>query len=332
MSKLDYYRVLNVAKTASLEEIKAAYRKLALKYHPDLCQGADKTAAEDAFKNITIAYQTLSRNKAEYDNSIGNRHSNWNPGAQYGRYSRGRATATSSGASVGSSGPVTRDQFNVEEWNAWHYGDNAVAQPSVRRWNSRNGWVDPTNKHQSYYRRRYGADGSMKRRSAWTEEEIKSTMNNMPNSEERNNYQSVKRHYRNGDSDDHCGAGQSEQVKTSSSGNSASHSSGTHNVESSSYSAAGQRQFAEDSGTPATREEHFEMVQRNLQQRRAQRLKQSNANTRSTSSGRGASGSGTPGGLGSSASGLHRDTSATTDGYRGQPSQQNEDKGKCILS
>ena len=49
----DYYETLGVSKSASADEIKKAYRKLALKYHPDRNQG-DKEA-EEKFKEISIA-------------------------------------------------------------------------------------------------------------------------------------------------------------------------------------------------------------------------------------------------------------------------------------
>ena len=58
-TKRDYYDVLGVAKTASAAEIKAAYRKLALKWHPDK-HAKDKAAAEEKFKEINEAYQILS--------------------------------------------------------------------------------------------------------------------------------------------------------------------------------------------------------------------------------------------------------------------------------
>jgi len=64
---MDYYKVLGVEKTASIDEIKKAYRKLALKYHPDTNKG--DSASEDKFKEITEAYSVLSdeRKRAEYD-------------------------------------------------------------------------------------------------------------------------------------------------------------------------------------------------------------------------------------------------------------------------
>jgi molecular chaperone DnaJ len=68
MAKRDYYDVLGVNKNASPEDIKSAYRKLAVKYHPDKNPG-DK-AAEDKFKEASEAYSILSdkSKKENYDN------------------------------------------------------------------------------------------------------------------------------------------------------------------------------------------------------------------------------------------------------------------------
>jgi molecular chaperone DnaJ len=67
MSKRDYYEVLNVTKTASADEIKKAYRKVAMQFHPDRNPG-DK-AAEEKFKEAAEAYEILSdsEKKAQYD-------------------------------------------------------------------------------------------------------------------------------------------------------------------------------------------------------------------------------------------------------------------------
>jgi len=68
-SKSDYYDILGVSKGASKEELKKAYRKQALEWHPDRHQGEDKVAAEKRFKEINEAYQILSdsQKKAAYD-------------------------------------------------------------------------------------------------------------------------------------------------------------------------------------------------------------------------------------------------------------------------
>ena len=66
-SKRDYYEVLGVDKKASNDDIKKAYRKLAIKYHPDKNQG-DK-AAEEKFKEATEAYEILidEKKRSMYD-------------------------------------------------------------------------------------------------------------------------------------------------------------------------------------------------------------------------------------------------------------------------
>lgn len=67
MSKRDFYDILGVAKNASAEEIKKAYRKLAIKYHPD--KNPDDKAAEEKFKEAAEAYEVLSspEKKQRYD-------------------------------------------------------------------------------------------------------------------------------------------------------------------------------------------------------------------------------------------------------------------------
>lgn len=67
MNKQDYYSVLGVSRTATQDEIKKAYRRLAMQYHPDKNQG--NKAAEEKFKQIAEAYEVLSdeQKRAGYD-------------------------------------------------------------------------------------------------------------------------------------------------------------------------------------------------------------------------------------------------------------------------
>jgi curved DNA-binding protein CbpA len=69
MSRRDYYEVLGVPRNASGEDIKKAYRKLAMKYHPDRNVGGDASKAEEKFKECKEAYEALSdpRKRATYD-------------------------------------------------------------------------------------------------------------------------------------------------------------------------------------------------------------------------------------------------------------------------
>lgn len=79
----DYYKILGVSKNATQEEIKKAYRKLALKYHPDKTGNDPK--AENKFKEVSEAYETLSdpdkRSKYDNPNSFGG--SGFDPFSQY---------------------------------------------------------------------------------------------------------------------------------------------------------------------------------------------------------------------------------------------------------
>jgi len=100
MDYKDYYKILGVERKASADDIRTAYRKLAMKYHPDKNPGDKK--AEDRFKEINEAYQVLSdeQKRARYD-QLGSAYSNfrtsggrpgdfqWSDWAQQGGAQRG---------------------------------------------------------------------------------------------------------------------------------------------------------------------------------------------------------------------------------------------------
>ncbi|MCX7826992.1 MAG: J domain-containing protein, partial [Verrucomicrobiae bacterium] len=75
----DYYQILGVPRSASEEEIKQAFRKLARKHHPDVAK--DKKAAEEKFKEINEAYEVLGNpeNRRKYD-ALG---AHWKHGAEF---------------------------------------------------------------------------------------------------------------------------------------------------------------------------------------------------------------------------------------------------------
>jgi curved DNA-binding protein len=79
MEYKDYYQILGVERSASADDVRKAYRKLALQYHPDRNPG-DKQA-EERFKDINEAYQVLSdsEKRARYD-QLGSAYSNWQQG------------------------------------------------------------------------------------------------------------------------------------------------------------------------------------------------------------------------------------------------------------
>ncbi len=98
MSKRDYYEVLGVSKSASAAEIKKAYRKVAMKFHPD--RNPDDAAAEKKFKEAAEAYDVLSGDKK----------------AQYDRYGHAGMQGAAGGGGFGGGGMNMDDIFS-------HFGD-----------------------------------------------------------------------------------------------------------------------------------------------------------------------------------------------------------------
>jgi len=98
MDYKDYYETLGVSRKASADDIRKAYRKLAMKYHPD--RNPDDKQAEERFKEINEAYQVLNdpQKRAHYDR-VGSAYSNWQQrggggGFDWGQWARGAPSGT----------------------------------------------------------------------------------------------------------------------------------------------------------------------------------------------------------------------------------------------
>src|SRR5450830_1448750 len=94
MEYRDYYKILGVPRGTGADEIKKAYRKLAMKYHPD--RNPDDKQAEDRFKEINEAYQVLSdpQKRSRYDH-LGTDYSQWQRKGAPGNFDWGRWAAGS---------------------------------------------------------------------------------------------------------------------------------------------------------------------------------------------------------------------------------------------
>ena len=119
MAKRDFYDVLGVPKNASDDEIKKAYRKLAMKHHPDRNQGDTGKTAEDKFKEAKEAYEMLSdpQKRSAYDQ---HGHAGVDPnmrGAPGGEYGGGFAEAF---------GDIFGDMFNQQRGRAGAGGGRQV--------------------------------------------------------------------------------------------------------------------------------------------------------------------------------------------------------------
>lgn len=97
MDYKDYYNILGVDKSSSQEDIKKAYRKLAVKYHPD--KNPDDKAAEDKFKDITEAYEVLgnAEKRKKYDKLGANWKHFQESGQEGGDFDWSRYTAGNQG-------------------------------------------------------------------------------------------------------------------------------------------------------------------------------------------------------------------------------------------
>src|SRR5450432_3724093 len=116
----DYYETLGVSKTASADEIKSAFRKLARKHHPDVAKPKEKAAAEEKFKQINEAYEVLSdpEKRQQYD-QLGadwNQPGGFHPPPDWGRGGTGggfRRSATGDGVEFEFGGTGFSDFFEA---------------------------------------------------------------------------------------------------------------------------------------------------------------------------------------------------------------------------
>ncbi len=147
----DYYQTLGVSRSASQDEIKKAYRKLAKKYHPDVNKG-DK-AAEEKFKEVSQAYDVLgdAEKRKKFD-QFGEwaEHGGFDPRQAYQKYTW---TSGAGGGGGGQPGGVDFDLGDIFG-NIFGFGDQARQSGGGRggRGASRGGgfqWSEPQNIHSS---------------------------------------------------------------------------------------------------------------------------------------------------------------------------------------
>jgi len=128
----NYYDILGVSKNATADEIKKAYRSLAFKYHPDRNPG-DK-AAEEKFKKITVAYDTLSDPAKKRDYDLGGTTSS-SSYANSGNYSY-RSSYTG-GNPFGANGPFSswydNESQNSGEQEQYTYYYNSNKTPKFTK-------------------------------------------------------------------------------------------------------------------------------------------------------------------------------------------------------
>ena len=124
MEYRDYYKTLGVERSASQDEIKSAYRKLAMKYHPDRNTGDKK--AEEHFKDINEAYQVLGteESRKKYD-QLGSSYQNWQQqgGGRGGRSDFNWQDWFSQGGQAGAPGGNVHYQYVDEAGDLGDFSD-----------------------------------------------------------------------------------------------------------------------------------------------------------------------------------------------------------------
>jgi molecular chaperone DnaJ len=128
MAKRDYYMVLGVNRDASEEDIKKAYRKLAMKHHPD--RNPDDKAAEEKFKEAKEAYEVLTdpKKRPAYD-QFG--HAGVDPSTGFGGFGAGRAGPDGFGGFSDAFGDIFGEIFGAQRRG----GGNGVYRGADLRYN-----------------------------------------------------------------------------------------------------------------------------------------------------------------------------------------------------
>ena len=129
--KQDYYELLGVPRKAPVKEIRAAYRKLARKYHPDLNPG-DKSA-EEKFKQIQEAYDVLSDSKKRqmYD-QVGFYSEHYTPGAEGGGFDASQGVHVDFGGfDFGGTGGASFKDFFSQFFRGGGVAEEATPQPEA---------------------------------------------------------------------------------------------------------------------------------------------------------------------------------------------------------
>jgi curved DNA-binding protein CbpA len=150
----DFYKILNVGRGATLKEIKEAYRKLAIRLHPDV-NPTNREEAEESFKKLNHAYQVLcdERKRREYDSKemsgVRNRDT-WDPKTVYSN--KGRHSKQSHPISY-----PTKEQIDesIRVWNSWHYGENASYMDPFKQVKNNTANSGPRAKGADYFQRQY---------------------------------------------------------------------------------------------------------------------------------------------------------------------------------
>lgn len=114
MDYKDYYKILGVERSATEAEIKSAFRKLALQYHPDRNQGNKQ--AEEKFKEINEAYEVLSdkEKRARYEN-LGDSYSRWQQRGTPGNFNWNDWASSPRGGSASGHGGTSYEVGDIED-------------------------------------------------------------------------------------------------------------------------------------------------------------------------------------------------------------------------